>query len=75
MVAKETKSKSKLEIGALKYRPTEIWRMSGTNEKAKKLLGWKPKVSFEEGLKKTVNWFRKYVEEFDSSSSPLNKLA
>ncbi|MFN3788112.1 MAG: GDP-mannose 4,6-dehydratase, partial [Sulfurihydrogenibium azorense] len=25
--------------------------------KAEKLLGWKPKVSFEEGIKKTVEWY------------------
>lgn len=27
--------------------------------KAKKLLGWEPKVSVDEGLKKTIEWFRK----------------
>jgi len=26
-------------------------------EKAKKLLGWKPEYSFEEGLRKTLEWF------------------
>ncbi len=28
-------------------------------KKAKKLFGWKPKVSLEQGLKKTIAWFRK----------------
>ncbi|MDP2947360.1 MAG: GDP-mannose 4,6-dehydratase, partial [Nanoarchaeota archaeon] len=27
--------------------------------KAKKLLGWEPKVSMEEGLKRFVVWFKK----------------
>jgi GDP-L-fucose synthase len=27
-------------------------------EKAKKLLGWEPKTSIEEGLKKTVEWYK-----------------
>jgi GDP-L-fucose synthase len=27
-------------------------------EKAKKLLGWEPKVSIEEGLKRTVEWYK-----------------
>jgi nucleoside-diphosphate-sugar epimerase len=26
--------------------------------KAKKLLGWEPKVKFEDGLRKTIKWFR-----------------
>ena len=30
-------------------------------KKAKKLLGWQPKVSLEEGLTKTIKWFEKSV--------------
>jgi len=30
---------------------------------AKKLLGWEPKVSFEEGLKKTIAYFEKVLTE------------
>jgi nucleoside-diphosphate-sugar epimerase len=26
--------------------------------KAKKILGWEPKVSLEEGLKNTIRWFK-----------------
>jgi dTDP-glucose 4,6-dehydratase len=31
--------------------------------KAKKLLGWEPKVKLEEGLKKTIDYFRTRLEE------------
>jgi len=58
-IAKLTESKSKIEIGALPYRPTEIWRMCAANENAKKYLNWEPKTSFEDGLKETIKWFRK----------------
>lgn len=27
------------------------------NSLAKKLLDWEPKVSFDEGLKKTIDWY------------------
>ena len=27
-------------------------------KKAKNILEWEPKVSFEDGLKETINWFR-----------------
>lgn len=59
-IAEMTNSKSKLDIGALPYRPTEIWKMATDNTRAKEILGWEPKVSFEEGLKRTIEWFRSH---------------
>lgn len=38
-------------------RPGHDWRY-GVNSDAIRKLGWKPQVSFEEGLKKTVEWYR-----------------
>ena len=35
-------------------------------EKARELLGWEPKVEFEEGLEKTVEYFRNYLNKQDS---------
>jgi dTDP-glucose 4,6-dehydratase len=34
------------------------------NSKAKELLGWKPKVSLDEGLRKTVDWFSKFQNRY-----------
>lgn len=45
------------QIGALPYRANEVWEMYCDNSKAKRLLGWEPKTSLEEGLKKTVRWY------------------
>jgi len=67
-------SRSKLYIGKLPYRPTEIWRMRADNRKAAKLLGWKPRFSLEEGLAKTVDWFRKFNDNFNDPDSGLNRL-
>lgn len=49
------KSESLIEF--VKDRPGHDWRyaLDSSNTRA---LGWKPKVSFEEGLKKTVEWYR-----------------
>ncbi len=69
-----TGSKSKLHIGAIPYRPTEIWRMAADNGKAKKILGWRPKISLEEGLSKTIEWYKKFDGVFNASSSELKKL-
>ncbi len=57
-VVELTHSRSRVEIGALPYRPNEIWRMRGDATRARTVLGWRPRVSFDDGLKITVEWFR-----------------
>ena len=73
-IHKLSDSRSELRIGALPNRPTEIWRMCADNTRAGKLLGWKPNVSFEEGLIRTIAWYRKYLDVYYGLSSPLNQL-
>lgn len=73
-IHKLSDSKSELRIGSLPYRPTEIWRMYADNTMAEKILDWKPRISFEEGLERTIDWFRKYHSVFYNTSSPLNHL-
>jgi len=41
------------------------------NSQAKKLLGWEPKVSLEEGLKKTIDWYVKAHKFSGSVNSSL----
>lgn len=74
-IHKLTGSKSKLSIGKLKYRPTEIWRMCTSNERAQKILGWKPKILFQEGIRKTIDWYREYLKLYSDKNSPLCRLA
>jgi UDP-glucose 4-epimerase len=61
-IAALTHTKSSLEIGALPYRPTEIWRMYADPSRAENILGWKAQIPLDEGLKRTVNWFREYLK-------------
>jgi UDP-glucose 4-epimerase len=74
MVHSACNSKSELKIGALPDRPTEIWRMCADDTKALQLFGWKAQVSFEEGLSKTVEWFKEYINVFYDKASKLNQL-
>jgi UDP-glucose 4-epimerase len=60
-IAAWTETRSEIEIGALPYRPTEIWRMFADRERAETILGWQPKISLDEGLKITIDWFREYL--------------
>ncbi len=41
-------------------QPGEVMRSALDVRKARRELGWVPQVSLEEGLKRTVDWFRKY---------------
>jgi len=67
-------SDSELRIGSIPNRPTEIWRMFADNQRAENLLNWTPSITFDEGLKKTIIWFKKYLDVYYSTNSNLNKL-
>jgi nucleoside-diphosphate-sugar epimerase len=53
-VARVSETASAVEIGALPYRANETWRVFGDNTRARRLLGWEPRVGIEEGLARTV---------------------
>jgi UDP-glucose 4-epimerase len=51
---------AKLIGGKVKYlppRPGDVLHTKADINLAKKLLGWQPKISFEEGIKKTIEYF------------------
>ena len=53
---------AKLIGGPRRYlpkRPGDVLHTKADITLAKKLLGWQPKTSFEEGIKKTSQWFEK----------------
>ncbi len=39
-------------------RPGDVYRTYADSSKAERLLGWKGKINFAEGLRRTVDWFR-----------------
>ena len=53
-----TGSASVARFGALSYRPTELPVLSGDTSHAEQILGWRARVSLEEGLDRTIAWFR-----------------
>lgn len=50
-----------------RFRPadSEVRHLLSDNTKARRLLGWEPKVSLQEGLAETVAWVRNHPDHFD----------
>ncbi len=38
-------------------RPGQVFRHTADRSKAERLLGWRPEVSFDEGLDRTIDWY------------------
>ena len=51
------------KIKQLPMQPGDVERTYADIYKAKKLLGYEPKTSFEEGIKKFVDWYKENKEE------------
>jgi len=56
----------------VKFLPRRKWdtkpRLLASIEKAKKLIGYEPKTSFEEGLRNTIKWFRDNWDKIKASA-------
>jgi dTDP-glucose 4,6-dehydratase len=59
----------KVIFDALRVRPkkSEVERLIACNKKAKELIGWEPKVSLEDGLKKTIDWISENIAIYKPS--------
>lgn len=45
---------------------SEVMELICDNSKAKKLVGWEPQYTLEEGLRLTVDWFREHKNLYDT---------
>ena len=53
-VVEKTKISGKINFGTIPVKRGEIMRMRVTTIKAKKILGWKPRITLEKGLEKVI---------------------
>ncbi|HEV3028855.1 MAG TPA: NAD-dependent epimerase/dehydratase family protein [Planctomycetota bacterium] len=51
-------SSAVLKLGAIPYRPNELWHLCADIGEARKRLKWTPKIGLEEGLRRTLEWER-----------------
>ena len=62
-IARIMGKKLTIKVDKKRVRPSnsEVIRLRADNSLAKKLLGWKPEVSLEKGLKLTMDWVSKNI--------------
>ena len=61
----------KTKIKFVKDRPGHDFRYALNNKKIFKKLKWKPKVSFDKGLKETIIWYlenRKFLKDISKKN-------
>ena len=63
--------KSEDLIEYVEDRPGHDFRYSMSSSKIYKEMGWKPKISFDEGIEKTVEWYLKHEEIWKDLSPKL----
>jgi dTDP-glucose 4,6-dehydratase len=62
-----------IEVQDQRIRPekSEVMQLLSDNRLAQELFEWKPKYSLEDGLKETIEWYRKNLSRFRVGSYPL----
>lgn len=51
----------KPKIKQLPMQPGDVERTYADISKAKRLIGYEPKTTFEEGIRKFVNWYKENI--------------
>lgn len=55
---------SKVVVDSQRIRPgkSEVMKLWASNQKARELIGWEPRVSLDEGLRATIEWFSAHLD-------------
>ena len=53
-----------VDEGRLRPGRSEVTRLLADNSRAREVLGWAPSVSFEDGIKRTVDWISAHLDRF-----------
>ncbi|MBA4376792.1 MAG: NAD-dependent dehydratase [Anaerolinea sp.] len=63
-VNKKVGRKVKIQVEDQRLRPekSEVLRLISNNYRAREVLGWKPEVTLDEGLGKTIAWIRDHLD-------------
>ena len=71
LIAKLMKFKGKIIWKATPQRPLDAKILYGDNTKVEALLGWKPRYSLEEGLKKSIKYWKKWKKDATTTKTRI----
>lgn len=54
-------------LGRIRPQDSEVERLLADNSKAKRMLGWEPKVNLDEGLARTIEWFKNNLRNYKTN--------
>ena len=54
----------KREKERIRPKKSEVERLICDSTKAKRLFGWNPKIGIDEGIGKTIDWFKKHLSKY-----------
>jgi len=60
-----------LGLGEVPYRPDQVMHLQADITKLQKMTCWKPRTSLDDGLRQTVEWYRKRNERSSSKNHCL----
>lgn len=65
-IIQKTGTPSRIEIDPMRLRPanSEVMRLISNNAQARERLGWRPTVSLDEGLDRTLDWIRGHMASY-----------
>jgi nucleoside-diphosphate-sugar epimerase len=64
MINNEMPSSKLPNYGALPYRENEVWRQQPDISKIRNHIKWEPKISLQEGIAKTITWYKQNKHKF-----------
>jgi dTDP-glucose 4,6-dehydratase len=63
---KKMMTNSSSEIRLIGNRPGQVFRHTCDISKARSLLNWEPQTSFDDGLRRTINWYKEHQAWWES---------
>ncbi|MDO8625813.1 MAG: SDR family NAD(P)-dependent oxidoreductase [Candidatus Diapherotrites archaeon] len=64
-----------IQLEQRRLRPLDVEQLHASYFKLHKLTGWEPKISFEEGLQHTVDWYRANGSKWPWDKAPEKSIA